>query len=220
VEFYLSNFTQQPPTVIDSAIIGMSRTNAASDTSNYTNGMSGAITSRSGVTKLTNVRFYSFPAGSVLFQTCRLCDDPLKYTNVGTEVILSQISLTDVNGGLLNMIGLKRDVIYDLDGSLSFAFDQKTRTSGTIVHSFPHIAAYNPTVCPSPLNSTDWDNAVMCDQTVSLRRVVFTNLGKHQDFAAQLLHSAELPNITDTLPSALDTSLYTNISSTLPKNSM
>jgi hypothetical protein len=152
---------------------------------NYTLGMSGAITGRSGVTRLTNIRFYNFPAGSILLQTCRLCDDPLKYTNLGTEVIVSQLTLTNVTGGLLNMISdLKRDVIYDLDGSLSNAFDQKNRTSATIVHGFPHIALSNPTLCPPALNAANWDGAVMCDSSVTVRRVAFTNMRKHQDFAS------------------------------------
>jgi len=56
--------------------------------------MSAAITGRSGVTKFSNVRFYNYPAGSLLFQTCRLCDDPDRYTNVGTEVIVQQLSFT------------------------------------------------------------------------------------------------------------------------------
>lgn len=101
---------------------------------------------------------------------------------------MQQIKLNDINGSYLNMIGLKRDVIYDLDGSLSYAFDQNnTRTSATIVHGFPHIAFYNPTICKAPSNSTGWDGAVMCDSSVSLRRVTFTNLQKYQNFQRQTL---------------------------------
>jgi hypothetical protein len=205
VEFYLANFTREPPTVINSFIVGQSRTNAAANTTNYTLGMSGAITGRSGVTQLTNIRFYNFPQGSVLFQTCRLCDDPLKYTNVGTEVILSQITLTNVTGSLLYMIGLKRDVIYDTDGSLSYAFDRRNRTSATIVYGYPHIALSNPTVCPRANSSADWDDAVMCDSSVTMRRVVFTNMGTHQDFAGQMMKTTELANINDTVPQQLNT---------------
>ena len=144
MEFYLANFTREPPTVVDSFIVGKSFTNAALNTNNYSLGMSGAITGRSGATKLSNIRFYNFPPGSILLQTCRLCDDPLKYTNLGTEVFLDNITVANVTGNMLNMIGLKRDVIYDLDGSLSRAFDNTTRTSATIVHGFPHIALSNP----------------------------------------------------------------------------
>lgn len=46
--------------------------------------MSALITPRTGVTSFTNIRIYGFPRGSIVFQTCRLCDDVLKYTNGGT----------------------------------------------------------------------------------------------------------------------------------------
>lgn len=98
------------------------------------------------------------------------------------------------------MIGLKRDVIYDLDGSLSQAFDGTARSSGTIVWGYPHIAAYNNNTCPFARNSSGWDNAVMCGPTVSVRRVGFTNLGKHQDFAGQFMKAAELSSATSVLP--------------------
>lgn len=201
-------------------MVGKSFTNAASDPTNYTLGMSGAITSRSGVTKLNNIRFYNFPAGSILLQTCRLCDDPLKYTNLGTEVIVNQITLTNVTGNLLFMIGLKRDVIYDLDGSFSNAFDNTNRSSGTIVHGFPHIASSNQVLCPVASSPSKWDGAVMCGPTLTLRRVAFTNLEKHQDFAAQNLRATEISTVNDTVPSGLDPSNFTVIYSTLPFTTM
>lgn len=70
--------------VNNSAIIGKSTGNALSNTTNYTNGMSAIITGRSGMYNLTNLRFYNYPAGSILLQTCRFCDEPLTYTNLGT----------------------------------------------------------------------------------------------------------------------------------------
>lgn len=70
--------------VNNSVIIGMSVNNSHSDTTNYTNGMSAVITGRSGVTKFSKIGFYNYPAGSILWQTCRMCDDHIKYTNIGT----------------------------------------------------------------------------------------------------------------------------------------
>jgi hypothetical protein len=119
------------------------------------------------------------------------------------------------------MIGLKRDIIYDLDGSLSYSFDHNsTRTSATIVHGFPHIIVNNSNICPSPLDPTGWDSAVMCDNTVSLRRVGFTNLQNWQDFQSQNLKAVELRNITDTVSQNLTSNLYTSISTRIPTTSM
>ena len=188
VEFYEANFTKTAPVVVNSAIIGMSDTNANSDTTNYTNGMAGAITGKTGVFNLSNIRFYNYPPGSILLKTCRFCDDPLKYTNLGTEVVLDQLTFTNVTGQILLMISiLKRDVIYDLDGSLSQKFDGISRTSATIVHGWPHIAAFNNNTCPLASNSSEWDGAVMCDPSVTIRRVIFTNMIDHQLFNAQNL---------------------------------
>jgi hypothetical protein len=46
--------------------------------------MSAIITGRSGVYNLTKIRFYNYPAGTVLLQTCRFCDVLDLYTNLGT----------------------------------------------------------------------------------------------------------------------------------------
>ena len=46
-------------------------------------------------------------------------------------MFVNQLTFTNVSGRMLEMIGiLKRDVIYDLDGSFSNKFDGITRTSG------------------------------------------------------------------------------------------
>lgn len=162
----------------------MSRTNAHSDLSNYTDKMSAVITGRSGLTKITNVDFFNYPNGSILFQTCRLCDDPLKYTNVGTEVIVNKLKFDQINGNILFMIKMKRDVIYDLDGSFSQLFDGTNRTSATIVYGFPHIATYNQNTCPKATSPSSWDNAVMCGPTITIRRVLFSNIINHQLFVS------------------------------------
>ena len=50
--------------------------------------MAGAITGKTGRYSLSDVRFYNYPSGSVLMKTCRFCDDPLKYTNLGMYLII------------------------------------------------------------------------------------------------------------------------------------
>lgn len=80
----MANFTQQPILVNNTAIIGESKTNMASNTSNYTNGMTAIITPRSGQTNISNVRFYNYPVGSLALKVCDQCDNPKIFTNVGT----------------------------------------------------------------------------------------------------------------------------------------
>lgn len=61
------------------------------------------------------------------------------------------------------MVGMKRDVIYDLDGSLSASFDGNSRTSATIFSNFAHIGVYNQDVCKQSPSPSKWDTAYMCN---------------------------------------------------------
>lgn len=81
---------------------------------------------------------------------------------------------------------MKRDVIYDLDGSFVSKFDNKSRASATIVWGFPHIANSNQGDCPSATYPAAWDNAVMCGANITIRRVLFSNIINHQLFVSQL----------------------------------
>lgn len=114
------------------------------------------------------------------------------------------------------MIGLKRDVIYDLDASLSGKYDGGSRTSATITHGWNHIANYNQNACPPPTNVAAWDSAIMCDQTVTIKRVIFTNLAKAQLFKAQELKAAEIANVDEVVDAASPDTAYTRILSWLP----
>ena len=80
------------------------------------------------------------------------------------------------------MNGLKRQIIYDLDGSLSKSFNSLSRTSGTIVGNFRHLA--DDPVCTPATTPSVWDNALVCDETAQVRRVMFTNLGSMGLFAS------------------------------------
>ena len=84
VEFYVANFTKEMSSVTNSIIIGQSQTNMASDTTNYTLAMAGAITPRSGQVNISDTRFYNYPAGSIMIQTCSICDNLELFTNLGT----------------------------------------------------------------------------------------------------------------------------------------
>jgi hypothetical protein len=98
-------------------IIGQSKTNQDPNTTLYIGG-AGLITPRSGVTNISNVRFYNFNSQTTVFITCSKCTNPDLFTNTGTHIFTSQISIDNVSGNYLQMLGLKRDIIYDLDGSL------------------------------------------------------------------------------------------------------
>lgn len=76
------------------------------------------------------------------------------------------------------MLGLKRDVFYDLDGSLTSVVFNSTnssvRTSATLTYGWPHLL--QDPACRNASNSSKWDNAAVCDQTATIKQVMFTNL--------------------------------------------
>jgi hypothetical protein len=59
------------------------------------------------------------------------------------------------------MIGLKRDVFTDLDGTLTNGvFDSKTRTSATLAHGWPHLV--QDKACALATKPLAWDNGIVC----------------------------------------------------------
>lgn len=71
-------------------------------------------------------------------------------------------------------------MIYDTDASFSRYFDNITRSSATIVSNFKHLA--DDPACKSSPTPNIWDNALVCDQSVIIRRVMFTNLQNEKLF--------------------------------------
>lgn len=108
---------------------------------------------------------------------------------------------------------MKRDVIYDLDGSFSQVFDGIKRDSATIVHGFPHILAYNQDKCPLSPNSADWDDAVMCNSEVTIRRVMFGNLQNKQLFVSQSQKAAQLPDLSAIFAANSSSDQYSSVTS-------
>ena len=71
------------------------------------------------------------------------------------------------------MHGLKRDVFYDLDGTLTNGvFDTKTRTSAVLAYGWPHFK--QDSSCALPKTPALWDNGVICSGT--MRHVMFTHI--------------------------------------------
>ena len=141
IEFYLSNFTRETPSLNDSAIIGVTAGNAHSDNTNYSN-MTAMWTGRAGPVSFKDVSVHNYPAGSWVMKTCSHCDDPKKFTSIGNDIYVEGLTFTNISGNWLQMTGagLKREVIYDMDGSFSTSFDGQTRPNGTITHYWPSTA--------------------------------------------------------------------------------
>jgi len=109
------------------------------------------------------------------------------------------------------MVGLKRDVIYDLDASFAGSFDGNvgSRTSATIVSGWNHIGQDNR--CLQSTQPSLWDNAYMCDQNVIMRRVAFANLLIQQNFKSQFIKVSQIPDIQSTVGDSLLSTQFTTV---------
>lgn len=143
----------------------------------------GIVTPRSGQANISNTRFYNFPKGSSVIVTCSKCNDTSYFSNLGNDIFIYNISFMNVIGSYVTMLGLKRDVIYDLDASLSPYFGGNLGSSATLVCSYNHITQQNS--CKQASNSTQWGNLLLCDQTITIRRVFFTNIISLASFNTQ-----------------------------------
>lgn len=114
-EFWITYFSKDLTVFNDSVIIGQTLTNQPQPV----DGTSGIITPRLGNIRIDNIRFYNYPANTHSIETCSHCDSPLLFTNTAQEIYISNITFTNVTGNKLFMNGLKREILYDLDGSFT-----------------------------------------------------------------------------------------------------
>ena len=96
------------------------------------------------------------------------------------------------------MLGLKRDIIYDLDGTFTSAFDGSSRSSAAIVYSFPHLE--QESACLPATTASEWDSTLACDQTVTIRRVMFTNIEPDYTFKWTPLKAQVLADVDEEVP--------------------
>lgn len=75
----------------------------------------------------------------------------------------------------MSMLGVRRDVIVDLDGSLSSYFFNTSIPSGTLVWGYNHIANRHSSACHRAIKPQKWDGIIMCNPSITIRRIFFTN---------------------------------------------
>lgn len=152
-------------------IIGQTQTNNPQAVPNS----KGIITPRLGNIRINNIRFYNYPSNTHSIETCSHCDNPLLFTNTAQEVYISNITFTNVTGNKLFMSGLKREILYDLDGTFTTtAFDGKQRKSAAVAYRYNHLAS--EAACLPTTSTSSWDNTLACDESVKLIRVTFNQL--------------------------------------------
>ena len=103
-----------------------------------------------------------------------------------------------MNGSYYNMLGVRRDVFYDMDGSATNGvFDSTTRTSATITNNWAHLL--EDAGCTTPTTIDKWGGTIACDQTVPIRQVLFNNLIKLLEFKGISIKAKLLNDISTLL---------------------
>ena len=169
-EFWITYYSKDLTVFENSVIIGQTQTNSPQSVSNS----KGIITPRLGNIRINNIRFYNYPSNTHSIETCSHCDN-LLFTNTAQEIYISNITFTNVTGNKLFMNGLKREILYDLDGTFTTtAFDGKQRKSAAVAYRYNHLAS--EAACLPTSSTSSWDNTLACDETVKLVRVTFNQL--------------------------------------------
>lgn len=176
-------------------IIGQTKTNSPQTV----DGSKGIITPRLGNIRIDNIRFYNYPVKTHTIETCSHCDNPDLFTNTAQEIYISNITFNNVNGYKLFMNGLKREILYDLDGSFTTnQFDGNQRQSAAITYNYNHLKT-EPACLPTS-DITSWDNTVACDSSVKLVRVTFDHVTPDSIFSMAGLKAEEIDHAQDLVP--------------------
>jgi hypothetical protein len=137
----------------------------------------GLVLPRSGSINFTNILFKKYVTNQTIIQTCALCNDPEFYTNNGQEYFFEKVQYESIgNAKYLEMTGLQKDIIYDLDGSLTNSrIDTQLRTRATVVSNLSYIL--DEPGCKQTSNTATWGGVAVCNQNITIRKVTFMNIG-------------------------------------------
>ena len=92
----------------------------------------------------------------------------------GKSSFFEQISYTNVTGKMIFWNGPRRNIFYDLDGSMSSnLFDGTARSKATIFPHYVHDEIAGK--CNVAANTTKWDNSLICNSDVVVRSVMMAN---------------------------------------------
>ena len=171
LEIYYANFTKENNLVQNSLFIGETYNNSRGGNF-YGRGL---VTPRTGSTNLSQVHFRDFRVGGHALVVCSRCDQGF-LTTLGTELFTSGMKMTKINGSYIKILGVSNIVIYDEDGSLAkTANNSYSQASSTLVYFYNHIFFYYSSKIAHPSSSSSWAGLMICDPSMTIRRVYFTN---------------------------------------------
>ena len=100
-------------------------------------------------------------------------------------------------------------MIYDLDGTFSEGLDGATRPSARIIAYYRHLRFD----CSVTTNSFTWDNAMVCNDSVPLRKISIKGVQDSYEFKGTAMKIQIISDIMEEVPE--DTTDFTAVRSTL-----
>ena len=118
-------------------------------------------------------------------QSCSECFNFKLWVTGGKTTLFENIQYNNILGKYIFWEKWRREIFVDLDGTMSLPLKQAI-TPAIPAQSKAVISPYRPSLmvpnhCYRVTNDL-WDNSVYCDQTITMRGILFTNPGPFIDF--------------------------------------
>jgi hypothetical protein len=147
----------------------------------------GLIASRTDGLLIDSVQFINFGATMTPLQSCSECYDFRLWVTGGKTTHFKNITYQNIQGNYIFWEKWRREIFIDLDGTLlapvvpTIKPTIPAQSKGSIT---PYRASLLiPNHCYN-ISGASWDDSIYCDETISLRGLLFTNANPSIDFAS------------------------------------
>ena len=193
-----TNYTNEDQALVNGAIIvGLCENNTEDDSFFYQRAI-GFTTPRTDFLLVNNVSFYNFSSSYNMsaFLSCAVCWHPKLKITGGKTTKFNKLSFSNVDQKIIWQ-GLEKEIYNDLDGSFT-----GSGAPGWITKYYPHLDGINE--C-SLLNSTIYDDSVVCVGNVQIRSVMFRNPIPNEMYRGLEIRVLRIPDINYNISLANDT---------------
>lgn len=194
MEFYVTNVSLQNVTARNSVIVGFSLNNTVASNTSRARGIT---TPRSDGFKAQNIYFANFGPNMTPLQSCSKCENLLFWVTGGKTSFFRNITYFNILGSYVFWNGWRRQIFIDEDGTLTAplrkSLNLTAMNKSTITPYFQHLNIPNRCYQVIPL----WNNSTFCDNTITIRSVLYTNADPTSDFYFQNIKTFRMNSIND-----------------------
>jgi hypothetical protein len=161
------------------------------------NNVRGIITPRTDGFRADDITFANFGPNMTPLQSCSKCESILFQVTGGKTSFFNNIKFSNIQGNYIYWNHWRREIFIDEDGTLTMpiktALSLPSGNFGTITPYFDYLNIPNHCFNITAL----WDNSTYCDQTITIRSLLYTNADPAADFVGQTARTFRLNSLTD-----------------------